>query len=117
GNCYYVGNEKEAVLIDAGISCREIEKRMRNLNLSMELVKALFISHEHIDHIRGVVVLARKYQLPVYITPATLKNSQLFLEKDLLRSLIANESVTIGNIEVIPFAKEHDAIEPYSFVI
>ncbi len=117
GNCYYVGNEKEAVLIDAGISCREIEKRMRNLNLNIELVKALFISHEHIDHIRGVVVLARKYQLPVYITPDTLRHSQLFLEKDLLCIFNANEPVSIGNLSVIPFAKFHDGIDPYSFLV
>jgi phosphoribosyl 1,2-cyclic phosphodiesterase len=59
GNCYYVGNAREAVLVDAGISCRDIEQRMSNLDLSMERVKAVFISHEHIDHIRGVRVLAK----------------------------------------------------------
>src|SRR5688500_4105049 len=73
GNCYYVGNGEEAVLIDAGISCRETEKRMQRLGLSMDKVKAIFISHEHSDHIRGVPVLAAKYQLPVYGTPTTLK--------------------------------------------
>ena len=117
GNCYYVGNEKEAILVDAGISCREIEKRMRNLNLNMQLVKSVFISHEHIDHIRGVAVLARKYQLPVYITPATLKHSQLFLDRGLLRTFKANEPVKIGNLAVTPFSKLHDAIEPYSFIV
>ena len=50
GNCYYIGNKQEAVLIDAGISCRETEKRMKRLGLSMELVKAVFVSHEHSDH-------------------------------------------------------------------
>jgi len=49
GNCYYIGNNTEAVLIDAGLSCRETEKRMRQLNLPMEKVKAIFISHEHTD--------------------------------------------------------------------
>lgn len=69
GNCYYVGNQNEAVLVDAGISCREIEKRMANLELTMDKVKAIFISHEHTDHIKGVDKLARKHHLPVYITP------------------------------------------------
>src|SRR4051812_44823616 len=54
GNCYYVGNEQEAVLVDAGISCREIERRMKRLGPSMQKVKAVFISHEHSDHIRGL---------------------------------------------------------------
>jgi len=60
GNCYYVGNGSEAVLVDAGISCRETERRMANLGLAMEQVKAIFISHEHTDHISGLPVLAKK---------------------------------------------------------
>ena len=66
-NCYYIGNDNEAILIDAGI-CRETERRMKLLGLPMERIKAIFISHEHIDHIRGVPVLAAKYGLPVFIT-------------------------------------------------
>jgi phosphoribosyl 1,2-cyclic phosphodiesterase len=117
GNCYYIGNDNEAVLIDAGISCREVEKRMRNLQLSMKLIKAIFISHEHTDHIRGVRILATKYQIPVYITPPTLSNSQLNLEKDLINSFKAKEEVSIGNLSVTPFTKHHDAADPYSFIV
>ena len=65
GNCYYVGNDKEAVLIDAGIPCRETERRMRRLGLSLSTVKGIFISHEHDDHIRGLEVLSKRYQIPV----------------------------------------------------
>jgi phosphoribosyl 1,2-cyclic phosphodiesterase len=117
GNCYYVGNDKEAILVDAGISCREIEKRMSNLGLSMQKVKAIFISHEHIDHIRGVVILARKHRLPVYITPATLKNSPLVLETELVKTFKAQKPVIIGSLSVTPFVKIHDAIEPFSFMV
>src|SRR3954469_4956154 len=80
GNCYYIGNDQEAVLVDAGISCRETERRMRRLNLSMDKLKAIFISHEHIDHIRGMQVLQSKHKLPVYITAATLQNSRMQLD-------------------------------------
>lgn len=117
GNCFYIGNKTEAVLIDAGISCRETEKRMRNLQLSMQQVKAIFISHEHTDHIRGVQVLAAKHKLPVYITSDTLYRSNLLLDKNNVRSFTANAPVQIGNLSVIPFTKHHDAIDPYSFVI
>jgi phosphoribosyl 1,2-cyclic phosphodiesterase len=117
GNCYYLGNEREAVLIDAGISCREIEKRMANLDLSITKVKALFISHEHTDHIRGASVLSKKYKIPVYITPPTLKHSGIRLEKGLHHSFIANEQITIGNLTVIPFTKYHDATDPFSFMV
>jgi len=117
GNCYYIGNDSEAVLVDAGISCRELEKRMARLQLSMDKLKAIFISHEHIDHIRGVVVLARKYQLPVYITSSTLQNSFLVLEKELVRSFEADQPIIIGKLKVTPFIKHHDAKDPHSFIV
>ena len=117
GNCYYVGNEHDAVLVDAGISCREIEKRMVNLGLSMSRVKALFISHEHTDHIRGASVLSKKYRLPVYITPSTLRNVNIHIEKNLQQIFTANEEVSVGSLSIMPFAKFHDAADPYSFMV
>lgn len=116
GNCYYVGNEREAVLVDAGISCRETERRMKRLGLSMSKVKAIFVSHEHTDHIRGIPVLARKYQLPVYITPATHSGCPFRLPEQAV-SFSAYEPVRIGDLSVTAFPKLHDASEPHSFVV
>lgn len=117
GNCYYIGNDQEAVLVDAGISCRETEKRMKRLGLEMDKVRAIFVSHEHGDHITGVPGLSKKYKLPVYITPATLNDSRLPLEPSLVNSFEHETPVTIGRLSVIPFRKHHDAIDPHSFVI
>ena len=117
GNCYYVGNEQEAVLIDAGISCRETEKRMKRLGLTMDLVKAIFISHEHGDHIAGVSVLAKKYNLPVYITLPTLTHGRIVLDKTRVKNFIAHKPVTIGSLSVTAFPKFHDASDPHSFII
>lgn len=117
GNCYYVGNATEAVLIDAGISCRETEKRMARLDLDIRSVKAVFISHEHHDHIRGVEVLSRKYRIPVYITQATRMAGGLSIAPELVRNFGAHETVNIGGLSVIPFPKFHDAAEPFSYVV
>ena len=117
GNCYYLGNEKEAILVDAGISCREIETRMKRLGLSMQKIKAVFVSHEHHDHIKGIPVLARKYKLPIYITAATKKYGRLFIEKNLVMTFSPHEPVVIGGIAVTAFPKLHDASDPYSFVV
>lgn len=117
GNCYYVGNEHEAVLIDVGISCRETENRMRKIGLLPEKVKAIFITHEHSDHIRGLEVFSKKYKLPVYITPKTLRSGNLKLENDLVRDFVPHESVSIGDLSVLPFPKIHDADDPHSFVV
>ncbi|MEX2594052.1 MAG: MBL fold metallo-hydrolase, partial [Anditalea sp.] len=117
GNCFYIGNEKEAVLVDAGISCRETERRLERLGLSMKKVKALFISHEHSDHIRGVRVLAKKHQLPVYSTPGTLKEGHLPPDHPFNFQLTPYLSVTIGNMTVTAFPKNHDANDAQSFII
>jgi phosphoribosyl 1,2-cyclic phosphodiesterase len=117
GNCYYIGNSKEAVLVDAGISCRETEKRMKRLGLNMQTVKAIFISHEHADHIRGLSILSSKYQLPVYITTPTLRNGRLGINKSLIRSFHPHEPVSIGSLSIHPFPKLHDAADPYSFIV
>ncbi|MEO6636689.1 MAG: MBL fold metallo-hydrolase [Ginsengibacter sp.] len=117
GNCYYAGNAGEAILIDAGISCSEIEKRLQRLGLSIQFVKAIFISHEHSDHIKGIAVLCKKYRLPVYVTTSTLRYSGLKLEENLVHAFEAHQPVTIGRLSIIPFPKKHDACDPYSFLV
>jgi phosphoribosyl 1,2-cyclic phosphodiesterase len=116
-NCYYAGNNEESVLIDAGLSCRETEKRMKQLGLDLRKVKALFISHEHADHINGMSVLSRKYQLPVYITNNTLRNSYKPLEPLLVKTFQHGRPVNLGSLSVLPFKKSHDACDPHSFFI
>lgn len=115
GNCYYIGNEEEAVLVDAGISCRETERRMHRLGLTMQKVKAIFVSHEHIDHIRGIPVLSRKYRLPVYITDGTLNYSGMQLQQTL--PFRAFEPIEVGQLKITAFPKHHDASDPHSFII
>lgn len=117
GNCYYIGNERDAVLIDAGISCRETEKRMLRLGLSIRKVRAIFISHEHSDHISGVAVLAKKYQLKVYVTPQTMVSCGLRVDEHLVEHFRGHEAVTIGDMQVTAFPKFHDASDPHSFII
>jgi phosphoribosyl 1,2-cyclic phosphodiesterase len=117
GNCYYIGNEHEAVLVDAGISCRETEKRMGRLGLSPHKLKAIFISHEHTDHISGAVQISRKYQLPVFITAITLQHSRLNIDPYLVRGFRAFQPVSIGGLSVHAFPKQHDAADPHSFII
>lgn len=117
GNCYYIGNDNDAVLIDAGISCREIERRMKRLDLPVSKVRALFVSHEHSDHIRGVEVFSRKHQLPVYITTPTLLYSRLNIAPALVSSFKAYIPVEINGLSVTAFPKFHDASDPHSFIV
>jgi phosphoribosyl 1,2-cyclic phosphodiesterase len=117
GNCYYIGNERDAILVDAGISCRETERRMHRLGLSMQKVRAIFVSHEHSDHINGITVLSKKYNLPVYITQGTLNNCSLVLDQQRTFSFIAYQAIQIGELLISAFPKFHDAAHPHSFII
>lgn len=117
GNCFYIGNEEEAILIDAGLSCKETETRMQRLALSMDKVKAIFISHEHSDHIKGLPVLAKKYKLPIYITQRTLIGGRQQLPAELIRPFGTYSPIAFGGLAVSAFPKKHDAAEPHSFVV
>ncbi len=90
---------------------------MKSLGLSMDTVKAIFVSHEHSDHINGISVLARKYRLPVYITSKTLTHSKLNYRKLQLLPLEAYTPVAIGGLIITAFPKLHDAVDPHSFIV
>ncbi|MEP6846283.1 MAG: MBL fold metallo-hydrolase, partial [Panacibacter sp.] len=117
GNCYYIGNDTDAVLVDAGITCKETEKRMLSLGLTMQKVRAIIVSHEHTDHIRGLAVLASRYNLPVYISQKTLRNSRLVLDPANIFWLDQSGEMRIKGLTVKAFVKKHDAADPHSFTI
>ncbi|MEE4286883.1 MAG: MBL fold metallo-hydrolase [Mariniphaga sp.] len=115
GNCYYIGNEKDAVLIDAGISCKQILKRMAEKDLNLQKIKAVFISHEHSDHIRGARVFEKKLKVPVYITAKTYLATYKNMQPSYPRFFEPGTFVAVGEFHIHPFLKNHDASEPCSF--
>lgn len=115
GNCYYIGNEQDAMLVDIGISCREVERRMRRQGLDPRKIKAVFISHEHTDHIAGVQAFAKKYPVPVYISASTLSHARLGFVSTI--TPLVEGVMETGTLTVSAFKKVHDAAEPFSFVV
>jgi phosphoribosyl 1,2-cyclic phosphodiesterase len=117
GNCYYLEDDNDAILVDAGISAKQIVGRMANLGLSMSKVRGVFISHEHADHVRGVDVLSRKYSVPVFMTQKTYSSYGKIIKDSLLNFFSPGKPVEFGNIHINPFLKSHDAAEPCSFSV
>jgi len=117
GNCYYIGNDNEAVLVDAGISRRQVLERMKEKGLSASKVKGIIISHEHADHFRGVRVLSKQLNVPVYITAKSLEKSWGPNRPALIKHFVPGDRLEIDGFTVHTFSKQHDAAEPCSFRI
>lgn len=117
GNCYYIGNETDAILVDAGISCRETERRLKRLELSIKKIKGIFITHEHNDHVLGLHKLCKRHKIPVYMTKATRKSFSLNWAEGIAIDFVAYQPVTVGTLTVTAVPKFHDAAEAHSFMV
>lgn len=72
GNCIYVGNDNTHILVDTGISKKRIDEGLHELGVKGEELNGILITHEHSDHIQGLGVFSRKYQIPIYATKGTI---------------------------------------------
>jgi phosphoribosyl 1,2-cyclic phosphodiesterase len=121
GNCIFIENDSCALLIDAGLSAKETLERVARNGLDASKIKAVAVTHEHGDHIRGIDVLTRRLEIPVYGTEGTLNDflhHRRTSEKP-LRSLVCryHEPFIVSDFCVEPFATSHDAAEPCGFII
>jgi phosphoribosyl 1,2-cyclic phosphodiesterase len=118
GNCVYIETGTRRILIDAGLSEKKIDARMAAIGRDLKGLDAVFVTHEHSDHMRGVGPLCRKHNVPLYCTEGTLRrmNGQLGRLPGYV-ALRAEEPIVIGNLRVVPYATPHDAEEPVAFVL
>ncbi len=120
GNCIYLEGNGGAVLIDAGLSAREILSRLGKAGGKPDLIRALLVTHEHGDHIRGVSALARKLQVPIVGTKGTLSEvlrTSSIQKPPQVISCHFDEEMNIHDFQIRPFATSHDALEPCGFCI
>lgn len=118
GNVCYVEADNAKILIDAGLSCRETERRLKLLGIMPEKLNAVIITHEHTDHIKGAGPLARRFDLPLYINQKTFEKS-LKTIGNLSRPVIiqTGQPLTIEGINIQTFTKCHDAADPFGLVV
>lgn len=118
GNAIYISNGDAAILIDAGLSGVEIERRLKSRHIPIADIDAIVVSHEHADHIQGVGVLSRRHHLPVYVSAPTHDAAATHLGaiRD-IRHFSCGTAFSIKTLAIRPFSVSHDASDPAGFTV
>jgi phosphoribosyl 1,2-cyclic phosphodiesterase len=118
GNCIYVGTEHVKILIDAGLSTKQIQLRLAQINVDIADIDAILVTHEHGDHIQGLKVLAFKMGIPIFANSETAKGIVEYLhECPKLKIFSTGETFEFGDIEIHPFSVQHDTLDPVAFTM
>ena len=122
GNCIYVGDAQTHLLVDTGISKKRIEEGLAKLEIKGDELEGILITHEHVDHIQGLGVFSRKYEIPIYATPGTIAGIRNYkklgnLPDGLLHEVEVDQPFSLGTLNIDPFAISHDANEPSGYRI
>ena len=117
GNSTYISDGKTSILIDAGLSGIELQRRLNARDLAPDELNAIIVSHEHSDHIKGAGILSRRFKLPVYINKKTAAASPGLGQPHEIRSFECGTTFHIGNMTIHPFSISHDAQDPAGFTI
>lgn len=118
GNAALISTDSQRFLVDVGVSCRELVKRMREAGAAPEQLDGVFLTHEHIDHVKGLATFAKNYRVPLYASEGTWRSlwqKYPALARD--NCCLTGVSMLCGDVRVDSFAIPHDAAEPqgYSF--
>ena len=122
GNCICVGSDSTHILVDAGISGKRIENGLNEIELKTSEMQGILVTHEHIDHIAGLGVLARRYGIPIYATQGTIEavlcsKSVGKIEESLFQAIRPGEDFHIGDLHIHPIAISHDAADPVAYKV
>lgn len=119
GNSIYIENDSGAYLVDAGLTAKRIEAQLAKIGRSMKNVNAIFVTHEHSDHIKGVGVLARKHGVPIYANQKTWQAMDGLVGDISLEQRFQFDMETVqsfGSISIESFAVSHDSVDPMFYV-
>lgn len=122
GNCYYIGCDSYGILVDAGIGVRTIKKRLRDFGIPMESIWAVFVTHDHADHIKSVGVLGEQLFIPVYATSLVHKGIQKNYSVTIkmsssVRIIEKNKPIQFHDFSVAAFNVPHDSTDNVGYCI
>ncbi|OGQ86163.1 MAG: MBL fold metallo-hydrolase [Deltaproteobacteria bacterium RIFOXYD12_FULL_56_24] len=118
GNATFVESGQTRLLIDAGFSGKEIERRLLSIDVEPETLSGILITHEHGDHVKGAAILSRRFRLPVFINEATLAAAGPVLANlPHCQPFVTGEPFSFKDFQIHPFAISHDAADPVGFLL
>lgn len=120
GNSIFIASDNAKVLIDAGLAGKKIDDALKHIGEKSSSIDGIFITHEHIDHIKGVGVLSRKYDIPIYAndnTWAVMEKNIGKIKEHNIRIMDRRSSITINDLEIRSFNIPHDAIAPVGYTV
>lgn len=118
GNCQYIKTENSTVIVDAGLSGKRIQQGIVDIGEKPENIHAIFITHEHVDHIKGAGIMSRKYDIPIYANEKTWAAMEKSLGKIKPENIkLLEDGVEIGDMFIQPFDISHDAAAPVGYKI
>lgn len=119
GNCIFVGSSEEKVLIDAGLSARETVRRLEQIGVPISSISAICLTHEHTDHIAGLLTLHRRYGVKIYANSGTIEavNRNAKMRQLPWQIFTTGAKFQIGSLIFDPFPVSHDAYEPVGFTV
>ena len=118
GNCQYIKTENTTILVDAGLSGKKIQQEIVNIGENPKKIDAIFITHEHVDHIQGVGIMSRRLNVPVYANKKTWEAMCPYIGNIKSENIkILDECAEIGDLSVMPFDISHDAAHPVGYNI
>lgn len=120
GNCQYIETSHKRILVDSGFSGKKTETLLKKIGICPTTLDGILVTHEHIDHIKGVGVLSRRYDIPVYGNIKTWEamDKKLGNIKESNKKIFSNEKFfNLGDLEILPFKIFHDAADPVGYII
>ena len=120
GNCYYIGNEFHGILVDAGISASSIRKYLKQIDISLQSIMGILVTHNHTDHIKGLEVLTRKSHIPVFTTANVWKSilsPHMNISADCIREIKEQQEFNLAGFAIEAFRVSHDAPETVGYSI
>lgn len=120
GNSLFVQGNEAKVLVDAGVSAKKIIEALDSINVDIKEINGIIVTHEHIDHIRSIGTLAKKYDIPIYANLGTwngIDNEKTVIKIEEKNYFKIGETFEIGDLKIHPFSTSHDAMDSCGFSI